>query len=71
MTAIDVIGRIVPGRKLHAVGYCLGSTILAIAAAAMDRDHDDRLASLSRGALDIQKIVGDLEGKPQIVGVAA
>jgi polyhydroxyalkanoate synthase len=47
MTAIDVIGRIVSGRKLHAVGYCLGGTILAIAAAAMDRDHDDRLASLS------------------------
>jgi len=47
MTAIDTIGEIVPGRKLHAVGYCLGGTILAIAAAAMDRDHDDRLASLS------------------------
>lgn len=47
MTAIDTIGRIVPGRKLHGVGYCLGGTILAIAAAAMDRDHDDRLASLS------------------------
>ena len=47
MTAIDVISGIVPGRKLHAVGYCLGGTILAIAAAAMDRDHDDRLASLS------------------------
>jgi polyhydroxyalkanoate synthase len=47
MTAIDTISGIVPGRKLHAVGYCLGGTILAIAAAAMDRDHDDRLASLS------------------------
>ena len=47
MTAIDVINGIVPGRKLHAVGYCLGGTILAIAAAAMDRDHDERLASLS------------------------
>ncbi|MGB5904950.1 MAG: alpha/beta fold hydrolase [Xanthobacteraceae bacterium] len=47
MTAIDTINRIVPERKLHAVGYCLGGTILAIAAAAMDRDHDDRLASLS------------------------
>jgi polyhydroxyalkanoate synthase len=47
MTAIDVVSGIVPGRKLHAVGYCLGGTILAIAAAAMDRDHDDRLASLS------------------------
>ena len=47
MTAIDTIGEIVPNRKLHAVGYCLGGTILSIAAAAMDRDHDDRLASLS------------------------
>jgi polyhydroxyalkanoate synthase len=47
MTAIDTIGEIVPCRKLHAVGYCLGGTILAIAAAAMDRDHDERLASLS------------------------
>jgi polyhydroxyalkanoate synthase len=47
MTAIDTIGEIVPGRKVHGVGYCLGGTILAIAAAAMDRDHDDRLASLS------------------------
>ena len=47
MTAIDVIGRIVPGKKLHAVGYCLGGTVLAIAAATMNRDRDDRLASLS------------------------
>jgi polyhydroxyalkanoate synthase subunit PhaC len=47
MTAIDTISEIVAGKKLHAVGYCLGGTILAIAAAAMDRDHDDRLASLS------------------------
>ena len=47
MTAIDTIGEIVPNRKLHAVGYCLGGTILAITAAAMDRDHDDRLAVLA------------------------
>lgn len=47
MAAVDTIGEIVPNRKLHAVGYCLGGTILAIAAAAMDRDHDDRFASLS------------------------
>lgn len=47
MTAIDTINQILPGRKLHAVGYCLGGTVLAIAAAAMNRDQDDRLASLS------------------------
>jgi len=47
MAAIDVVGKEVPGEKIHAVGYCLGGTVLAIAAAAMDREDDDRLASLT------------------------
>jgi polyhydroxyalkanoate synthase len=46
MAALDAIGRIVPGQKVHATGYCLGGTLLAIAAAAMGRDGDDRLATL-------------------------
>jgi polyhydroxyalkanoate synthase subunit PhaC len=47
MAALDAIAAIVPDRKIHAVGYCLGGTLMAIAAAAMARESDDRLQSLT------------------------
>ena len=47
MAAIDTIGRIVPGQKVHATGYCLGGTLLMITAATMGREKDDRLASMT------------------------
>jgi polyhydroxyalkanoate synthase len=47
MDAIDTIDKITDGAKIHGLGYCLGGTLLSIAAAAMSRDGDDRIQSVS------------------------
>ena len=47
MAALDEIGKIIPEQKVHAVGYCLGGTLLAIAASAMAREKEDRLRSIT------------------------
>lgn len=47
MAALDAINAIVPDRKIHAAGYCLGGTLLSIAVAVMARTEHDRLASLT------------------------
>jgi len=47
MAALEQVQAIVPQRPVHGVGYCLGGTLLAIAAAALGCDQPARLRSLT------------------------
>jgi polyhydroxyalkanoate synthase subunit PhaC len=47
LAAIDTITDITGKQKIHAAGYCLGGTLLTIAAAKLARENDKRLKSLS------------------------
>jgi len=47
LDAIDVVRAVVPDRLINAVGYCLGGTLLSIAAAWLARDGDGPIGSLT------------------------
>lgn len=47
MAAIDKVSSLLPKRKINLMGYCLGGTLAIITAAAMAREKDNRLNSLS------------------------
>jgi polyhydroxyalkanoate synthase subunit PhaC len=45
--ALDAVAAIVPGQRVHAVGYCIGGTLLSIGAAALAGAGDARIATLT------------------------
>ncbi|MDP9089352.1 MAG: alpha/beta fold hydrolase [Pseudomonadota bacterium] len=45
--ALNVVNAIVPQANVHGVGYCIGGTLLSIAAAELGRVKDHRLASMT------------------------
>jgi polyhydroxyalkanoate synthase len=50
--AVATIKDIIPGRGIHALGYCLGGTLLSIAAAKMGRDGPLKAISLLAAQTD-------------------
>ncbi len=53
MESLDVISKLVPDQKINAAGYCLGGTLLAIAAAKLARDKDERLRTVTLFAAQV------------------
>lgn len=47
MAAIDKVSQEIPHTKIHLMGYCLGGTLAMITAAAMAKNNDTRLKSLT------------------------
>lgn len=53
MAALDAIGEICPAQKIHATGYCLGGTLLMMAASLLARRGDERLESVTLFAAQV------------------
>ncbi|MCC6608810.1 MAG: polyhydroxyalkanoic acid synthase [Burkholderiales bacterium] len=53
LAAIDAVRKIVPEREIHAVGYCLGGTLLSIAAALLARAGERQLQTVTLLASEV------------------
>ncbi|MGA2638566.1 PHA/PHB synthase family protein [Methylocella sp.] len=51
--ALKAVNAVAPERQVHAVGYCLGGTLLSVAAAAMAHEGDERLRSITLFAAQV------------------
>lgn len=61
IAAMDTINHLMPHKKIHAVGYCIGGTLLMIAAAYLAKEKEERLKSISLFAAQIDfKDAGEL-----------
>lgn len=47
LAALEAVGKVAPDRRVHGVGYCLGGTLLAIAAATLAREGDASLGTVT------------------------
>ena len=62
LAALDAIKQATGEDKVHAIGYCVGGTLLAVALAAMAARHDDRIVSATLFAAQVDfTYAGDLK----------
>lgn len=62
MESLAAINHILPHTKVHTAGYCIGGTLLMLAAAAMAGNGDNRLKSVTNFATQIDyKEAGELQ----------
>jgi polyhydroxyalkanoate synthase subunit PhaC len=62
LAALDAIKQATGEDKVHAIGYCVGGTLLAVALAAMAARHDERIVSATLFAAQVDfTYAGDLK----------